>query len=146
MGLRLRILVLVWFSGIFIFSCENKPEKNKPGQMETVIAIHDEVMPMMGGMGKLVEKLKPLADSTEIGKPYLKAMTDLQDAHAAMMDWMKGFGERFDYEEVMEGKQLTEQKLEWLKEEDVKVRAMRDQVIQSVEAAEKLLSEPTPDK
>lgn len=108
--------------------------------MEAVMAVHDEVMPKMGEIGKLVAKLKPMADSTETGIPYLKAMTDLQDAHAAMMDWMKGFGDRFDYEEIMEGKKLDDQKIEWLKEEDLKVRAMRDQVNQSLETAEKLLS------
>jgi hypothetical protein len=141
MRLRFTFLIYVLFAGILVFSCETKTEKKEPGQMEAVMAIHDEVMPKMGEIGKLVAKLKPMADSTETGIPYLKAMTDLQDAHAAMMDWMKGFGDRFDYEEIMEGKKLDDQKIEWLKEEDLKVRAMRDQVNQSLEAAERLLSE-----
>lgn len=110
-------------------------------QMESVIAIHDEVMPKMGDIGKLVAQLKPMADSTETGLPYLTAMKDLQAAHQSMMDWMQGFGNRFDHEEVMEGKALDAQKLEWLNEEEVKVKAMRDRVFQSIKAAETLLAQ-----
>jgi uncharacterized protein YajQ (UPF0234 family) len=68
-------------------------------------------------------------------------MRDLQDAHAAMMDWMKGFGDRFDYEEVMEGKPLSPEKIALLKDEEVKVKAMRDLVLQSINSAEKILDE-----
>lgn len=127
----------------FAAGCKGE-KKEEPAagqaQMEAVIAIHDEVMPKMGDIGKLVGQLKPLADSTETGMPYLVAMKDLQAAHQAMMDWMQGFGNRFDHEEVMEGKALSDEKLEWLKEEDTKVKAMREQVFKSIEAAEALLA------
>ena len=112
-----------------------------PNQMEVVLAVHDEVMPRMSEIGRLVARLKPMADSTETGLPYLKAMKDLQDAHQAMMDWMKGFGDRFDHAEIMEGKALSAEKKEWLAEEEVKVRAMRDQVVESIAAAEALLEQ-----
>lgn len=107
--------------------------------MEDVIAVHDEVMPKMKEIGRLVAELKPMADSTEAGAPYLKAMTDLQAAYTSMMDWMKGFGDRFDYEEIQGKKPLTPEKQAWLEEEDVKVKAMRDQVNQSIAAARELL-------
>ncbi len=138
-GLTLALMTLA-------FACKGEKKGNpitEPSQMEAVIAIHDEVMPKMGDIGKLVAQLKPLADSTETGMPYLRAMKDLQTAHQAMMDWMQGFGNRFDHEEVMEGKALSEQKMEWLREEEVKVKAMRDQVLQSIEAAETLLARET---
>ena len=121
---------------------EKKETPNQePDRMEVVLAVHDEVMPRMSEIGRLVARLKPMADSTEAGKPYLKAMQDLQDAHQAMMDWMKGFGDRFDYAEIKEGKELSPQKQEWLAEEEVKVRAMRDQVVESISAAEALLEQ-----
>lgn len=113
----------------------------EPNRMEVVLAVHDEVMPQMSEIGRLVARLKPLADSTETGLPYLKAMKDLQNAHQSMMDWMKGFGDRFDHAEVMEGKELSPQKQEWLVEEEVKVRAMRDQVVESISAARALLEQ-----
>lgn len=121
---------------------EKKESPNQePDRMEVVLAVHDEVMPRMPEIGRLVARLKPLADSTEAGLPYLKAMKDLQGAHQAMMDWMKGFGDRFDYAEIKEGKELSPQKQEWLAEEEVKVRAMRDQVVASISAAEALLGQ-----
>ena len=107
--------------------------------MEEVMAIHDEVMPEMSTISKLVAELKPLADSTATGQEYGKAMKDLQAAHKSMMDWMKGFGDRFDSEEILEGKPLTEEKQQWLLEEEEKVKAMRDQVNSSIEQAKALL-------
>ena len=114
-------------------------EKKAPTRMEQVIAIHDSVMPEMNTISRLVGRLKPLADSTETGQDYQKAMEDLQEAHTAMMDWMKGFGERFDYAETMEGKALSPEKQEWLKEEEVKVKEMADKVNRSIARARALL-------
>ena len=103
------------------------------------MAIHDEVMPKMGRIGKLVKELKPKIDSTEAGQNYEAAMQDLQAAHKSMMDWMQGFGDRFDYDEIKNGKELGPEKQEWLDEEEVKVKAMRDQVNSSIRRAERLL-------
>lgn len=114
-------------------------ETEENPQMEAVMAVHDEVMPKMNEISKLVAELKPMADSTETGIPYRKAMQDLQEAHQSMMDWMKGFGERFDHEEIMQGKSLSEEKQHLLDEEEVKVKAMREKVNSSIEQAKKLL-------
>ncbi len=130
----------------FSYGCKGDKKEgvaSEPTQMEAVLAIHDEVMPKMGDIGKLVAQLKPLADSTETGLPYLRAMKDLQEAHQAMMDWMQGFGNRFDPEEILEGKELSAQKRAWLDEEELKVQAMREQVYTSITAAEALLDRPT---
>ena len=142
----LWILAILAGSPLLMIQCKDAPEKaaasQKPetsAKMESVMAVHDEVMPKMGEIGKLVAELKPMADSTEAGAPYRKAMEDLQAAHTAMMDWMKGFGDRFDHEEIMQGKALSPQKQEWLEEEEAKVKAMRDQVEESLKAARELL-------
>ena len=121
----------------FLASC--KGEEKPPTRMERVMAVHDSVMPEMTTIGRLVGQLKPLADSTEAGQTYRKAMEDLQDAHTAMMDWMKGFGDRFDHAEIMEGKELSPEKQAWLEEEEVKVREMADKVNGSIKRARALL-------
>ena len=105
------------------------------------MAIHDEVMPEMSTIGKLVAELKPKADSTEMGIKYGQAMKDLQDAHKSMMDWMRGFGDRFDSDEILNGKELTDQKKLWLDEEEEKVKALRDQINNSIKQAQELLEE-----
>jgi len=56
------------------------------------------------------------------------------------MNWMKGFGDRFDSEEILEGKALTSEKQKWLNEEEVKVKAVKEQINTSIEKAEMLLN------
>ena len=106
-----RVFSLLIYTVLFLsFSC--KEEKKAPegsSQMEEVMAIHDEVMPKMSTIGKLVGELKPKVDSTEMGQKYEVAMKDLQDANTAMMDWMKDFGDRFNHEEILNGKELSEE-------------------------------------
>jgi hypothetical protein len=118
---------------------EEKKEGDQPTQMEKVMSIHDELMPKMGTIGKLVGELNKKTDSTETGMAYEKAKKDLQEAHQEMMDWMKGVGDRFDYEEIMKGKELSKQKQEWLMEEERKVKALQEKINSSIENAEKLL-------
>lgn len=125
---------------LFVSCKENKKAQEGPSQMEQVMAIHDEVMPKMGKLGKLVGELKSKVDTTAIGQEYEVAMKDLQEANTSMMDWMMNFGERFDSDEILEGKKLTEEKQQWLSEEEVKVKALSEQINSSIEKAETLLN------
>ncbi len=133
--MKKNLCLLIIAALILNFSC-----KKENTQMKEVMAIHDEVMPEMGTIGKLVGELKKIEnDSTETGQKYMEARIDLQEAHESMMDWMKGFGDRFDYEEISKGKQLSEQKQLWLDEEEEKVKALRDQINGSIKNAKILL-------
>lgn len=125
-------------------SCkEEKKAPEGPSQMEKVMAIHDEVMPKMGTIGKLVGELRPKIDSTEVGQQYEEAMKDLQDANTAMMDWMREFGDRFNHDEIMNGKELTEEKQQWLDEEEEKVKVVKEKINGSIERAQALLAKDT---
>ena len=135
-----RLVIAVLIAGLLLAKCkEEKKKEVSEVTMETVMALHDEVMPKMGSIGKLVATLKPMADSTEAGQAYGKAMKDLQDSHEAMMKWMQGFGDRFDSDEIMNGKALTEEKEQWLKEEAEKMEALKEQINASIARAEELL-------
>ncbi len=138
----MRRTVFLFAVLVMAISCkEDKKSMANPNtaQMEKVMAIHDEVMPKMGAIGKLVAELKPKVDSTEMGMEYEKAMKDLQASHQSMMDWMRGFGDRFDSDEILNGKALTEQKQKWLDEEEVKVKALREEINSSIERAQAIL-------
>lgn len=137
--MKKNILLLIILA-IFTLCCKN--DKNKTSEttrMERVIAVHDEVMPKMGTIGKLISQLEPKIDSTETGMQYKSAKDDLEAAYTYMMDWMKGFGERFDGDEILKGKTLTEQKEAWLIEEEDKVNTMKDMINNSISKAEALL-------
>jgi len=133
---RLVLLVSIALTAI-IYSCA---EKKNNTQMKEVMAIHDEVMPKMSNLGSLVGELNSKEnDSTELGLEYRQARKDLQAAHKSMMDWMQDFGNRFTPDEILNGKELSEQKKQWLDEEEEKVKALRKQINSSIAQAEKLL-------
>ncbi len=140
MSIKTASVILSLF--ILFVSCKSEPKKDEgPSQMEEVMAVHDEVMPKMGTISNLIADLKPKVDSTAAGKEYLKAIRDLQGAHKSMMDWMRDFGERFDYEEIMNGKELNAEKQGWLQEEDVKVKELKEKINTSIANAERMLAE-----
>ena len=125
---------------ILLVSCkESKKTEEDLTQMEQVMTIHDEVMPKMRKLARLVAEIKPKVDSTAAGKDYKVAMTDLQEANKSMMNWMMVFGERFNSDEILEGKELSPQKQKWLDEEEIKVIALKKQINSSIEKAEVLL-------
>ncbi|HZJ21327.1 MAG TPA: hypothetical protein VFD35_13385 [Pricia sp.] len=133
---KLMLLVTI---ALIIFTTSCKEEKEST-QMKQVIALHDEAMPKMGQLGKLVGELKGMEnDSTEIGKQYMESRMDLQDANKAMMDWMQDFGSRFTPDEIMKGAKLSGQKQQWLDEEEEKVRAVGEHINSSIENAQNLL-------
>ncbi|MDB4292028.1 hypothetical protein N9954_01370 [Maribacter sp.] len=138
MGFFKKIAFLLFFS-VLISSCKEEKKDPSAEQMKEVLAVHDEVMPKMGTISKLVAQLKPKVDSTEQGKTYEKAMKGLQESNTEMMEWMQRFGERFDSDEIMNGKALTPEKKRWLKEEKQKIEALKQNVEVTISEAEALL-------
>ena len=134
-----RVLALLMICSFIFVACKEEKKETSPSQMEQVMAIHDEVMPKMGQLGKLVGQLKPMADSLGTDSPQAKAMRDLQDANKSMMDWMQGFGDRFEPEEIMDGKELSDEKKQWLNEEEEKVKEVKEKINSSIANAEALL-------
>ena len=137
-------VTVVLLSLFLTLSCAEK--KQTDTRMQEVIAVHDSVMPKMGQIGQLISQLKPLADSSASDSRYTDAIADLQQANTAMMDWMQGFGDRFDYAEIQEEKTLSAQKSEWLDEELVSVKEMARAMNESISQAESLLKKSAPDQ
>ncbi|WP_047248020.1 hypothetical protein [Maribacter thermophilus] len=139
-----KIVSFFFILAVLLTSCKEQKEEKQtegPTQMEQVMAIHDEVMPKMGQLGKLVGQLKPFADSLGPESPQAKAVRDLQEANRSMMDWMQSFGDRFDAEEILEGKALSDEKKAWLNEEEAKVKEVKEKINTSIKNAEAILSE-----
>jgi hypothetical protein len=100
--MKSTISLAAFFLVLISFSCK---QENRDGteKMTQVIAEHDVLMAEMGTLTKLVGELNSKVDSTETGMKYDSAKKDLQNAHKAMMDWMKGFGDSFDSDEILNG-------------------------------------------
>lgn len=136
------ILILAAIVFTFSMACkEEKKDATASNQMKEVIAIHDEAMDVMPKIGRLVAQLRKKIDSDQGGVEEKKAMEDLQDANKSMMDWMQGFGNRFDSDEIINGKALTEEKKQMLNEEEEKVKIVREKINTSIANAESLLGE-----
>jgi len=137
----MKNILAISFLFIGLCSCKEEKKINEgPSKMEQVMNIHDEIMPEMGKLAKYTAELKAKIDTTEMGLQYESAMKDLQQANTSMMDWMMSFGDRFNSDEILNGKELTAQKQEWLIEEEEKVKALREEVYSSLKRAEKLLN------
>ncbi|WP_396633087.1 hypothetical protein [Maribacter sp. R86514] len=134
----LYIFTVVTF--LVFTACKESKTTQEPSKMEHVMSIHDEVMPKMGTLGKLVGQLKPMADSLGAESVEAKAMKDLQEANKSMMDWMQGFGDRFDADEIMNGKELSDEKKAWLNEEEEKVQQVKEKINSSIDRAEEILA------
>lgn len=109
--------------------------------MQRVMAEHDEVMPEMKTIANLVGELQPKVDSTEQGMRYGAAVKELQDSHRAMFTWMQEFGERFTPDEILNGAPLSKEKQKWLDEEEEKVVALKEQILESIDKAKTLTKE-----
>ena len=60
-------------------------------------------------IGQLETKAKAEGSSAK----YEMAIEDLKLSNKAMVDWMHGFGNRFDADEMYKGKSLSNQKKKW---------------------------------
>jgi hypothetical protein len=136
-------LILLTLIGFLMVSCKDEKKgdvNSSTDQMKEVLAIHDEVMRKTVKFGSLVGRLSSMEDSTEMGLKYKHAREDLQAAHQSMMKWMQDFGIKFDPDEILNGKKLSDQKLKWLNEEEQRIKALQEEVNKSLEQAEALLA------
>ena len=135
------LIITVLFMGLAIGCKEDKKTDASAEniQMKRVMALHDEVMPKMSGMSSLASELSSKEDSTELGLKYKQARIDLQEANEAMMAWMQSFSSRFDSQEIMEGKELSATKKQWLDEEEEKMKKVKEVMVTSIKNAKHLL-------
>lgn len=114
-----------------IYSCKG-PVENNNSQMETVVAVHDELMPKMVEITRLQEQLTSALPDSVRTKEQSKTIDDLGLAHDAMMSWMRDFGQAFDFEEITQGKPLTEAKKDSLNKYEQSVLELQDQMLTAI--------------
>lgn len=99
-------LSFVFFA--LLLSCSDSTPKEVAefdDKMKKTIHIHDEVMPEMGKISKLINELEKDSTNTE---QYLPAIENLKNGHDKMMTWMKSFGDEFSKTEINQGIQLKD--------------------------------------
>ncbi len=105
-------------------------------QMQRVMKTHDK---LTGKTARLIGQLETRAQNAPSTATYNTAIADLKSANKTMADWMEGFSKRFDADEMHQEKALTQQKQDWLNEEEAKLLAMKEQIDSSIKRANDLL-------
>lgn len=127
------------FITLFTSCKETQKTESGPTKMEQVMSVHDEVMPKMGAIARLVGALNEDIEVNGASPEKEKAVKDLQAAHKSMMDWMKEFGGIFSADEILKGAPLTSEKEKALLDQEVKVNQLKKDILGSIERAEALL-------
>lgn len=145
-------LSLVLFVSISFTACQDEKKKEKSEveilqeefdkNMKETVAIHDEVMPKMAEINKLLSQLEINSSKME-KEEYERTSAQLQEAHSEMMSWMKYFSEKFDSKEVNSGitsedRAELREKNEVLKELKIAAENMRDNILESLQKANEL--------
>ncbi|MFO7720090.1 MAG: hypothetical protein R6W85_06600 [Gillisia sp.] len=145
MRLKTLPLFLLAIALFGVISCDKtSEEKNKYDALYTqVIAVHDEVMPKMGELSGLSQKLKQRIDSSQTSSViYEKGIEDLENSYDFMMEWMRDFSEEFvkdqtPFEELSNEERKA--KIAALQEEVTSVNKLRDEINGSIERAKELI-------
>ncbi|AYN69454.1 hypothetical protein D1013_19735 [Euzebyella marina] len=137
-GLRTSLLILMLT--LFVSVSHSQESGEEPNKMISVMASHDEVMNDMPKLSKLINKLTTRANASYKKEKYELAIKNLKAANQSMVSWMENFSERFDADEMMKGKQLTEEKKKWLLEEEKKIALLKEEIDLSISQAERILN------
>jgi predicted transcriptional regulator len=144
MKINIRLFLLV-FSLMYFASCggPNQAELDQQQQeWEAVMAIHDEVMPKISEMNQISRELKKVEErETELFETYqdriLGSKQKLEDAEEAMFSWMNEIKQL----DKLRADKSHEEILAYLAEEKVKITAVKEAMLESLEDGLALLSE-----
>jgi hypothetical protein len=134
----MRIAVFCFVLMSFTFSCNND-EKEQDKLYEEVMGLHDEVMPLMSPIKKLVKNLKlqtneMLLDSTRLDSVKLdllkKTAEQASKANESMMDWM------YQFKQIEEGTPHGEV-IQYLLEQKQKISKVKSDMLEAKKEAEK---------
>lgn len=140
---RFAIIALFAFSAFLMTSCGNNEDREKIQEKhEDVMEIHDEVMPMMkdvrGLKADLTAKAEELSKNDSLNqydntvREMKIIIQQLEEADEAMMTWMRAYDKPTKDDEVNEA-------LQYLENQEEKVRTVKSKILNSVEVAENQL-------
>ena len=134
--------ILLAISALTLLSCNEDPKNTQQyAQMEQILNLHDEVMPEMSTISRLISALQSgtQADSTRV--VLGESVEELKDANQAMMQWMIDFSEAFTTEEIMGKDLIPQEKQSLLTQYEASATALKQKILGAIERADALESE-----
>ena len=135
-----------------IYSCGNNAEqqaqkkidegqkKQQEELWDQVMAIHDEVMPLMGEVNQYSRNLKSNISDGKIPEEFSEktdsVLKKLEDAHEKMFDWMANFKQLDSLRDSLSHGEI----LDYLKKEQVSVTGVKVAILGSIEESKALIN------
>lgn len=136
---------MILFLVLGMVACQQKPSKmhqEYKQDLDEVLAVHDSVMGKMNSMGNLISEIKkPAQDSIENSPEAKAALSDLENAHDGMMDWMHGFAEKFPdaQKDTTFTKEEYKRRIDILQEEKKSIEEVKDNMESSIQKGKEVL-------
>lgn len=141
--MRTLFIAFAVFALIFTACGDSVMDQAKAARAQ-VMEVHDEMMPKMTDISKLMQKAENkaealAADTTESGKvQYASAQSvlkQLNQAEATMNNWMADFGQ------IKVSEMKPEAYLKAMQAEQTKVNSMKELMLSAIEGAKKFLGD-----
>lgn len=137
----LTTLALLIFSLSF-YSCSNLEATAEEAAFETMMDVHDEIMPRMGEVNKLSRELKGLEAANDTTNRELMGEIDgairaLDNAHNDMMAWMNMNGGN-KLEQLRKEKKHDET-MAYILDEEEKIIKVKEDIETSIQQAQNIL-------
>ena len=151
----MRFLYLFSLLAFLTASCGNSSSQSDGAETseaeklrQRMVTLHDEVMPLMGPMNKVGNKLGKQLDKIQdkdLQESANAIVKNLDKAHEDMMDWMNKNGPHFRSLSKLEKKMSEEEVLQYLKEETAVMEEIDKMSREGIKAGEAILSQLTDD-
>ncbi len=137
---------------VIVVSCKNVAEDPLEEEIasfdqltEQTIEVHDEVMPEMGRLMDLSVEIDSKLENAELSDDQVQklfdAQVELDEAHDAMMDWMKDYSEKFPYEaDPPSTIEELEEKMPVLQASYEEIKKVKNNTQAAIQNAEELLA------
>jgi len=132
-------VILLLLSACTLFSCNEDPKNTQQyAQMERILNLHDEVMPEMSTISRLISALESAtqADSTQV--VLGESVEELKEANQAMMQWMIDFSEAFTTAEIMGKELIPQEKQSLLTQYEASATALKQKMLGAIKRADVL--------
>ena len=132
-------VILLLLSACTLFSCNEDPKNTQQyAQMERILNLHDEVMPEMSTISRLISALESAtqADSTQL--VLGESVEELKEANQAMMQWMMDFSEAFTTAEIMGKELIPQEKQSLLTQYEASATALKQKMLGAIKRADVL--------
>ncbi len=117
------------FVSFFLSSCTSSNNDENKSLQDSVIAVHDEIMPLMGNFARSsikidsilsnlpgIKQQRPELDTTDVRTELLELKSNLDSSSESMNDWMYEFEVDHEGKSKQEIKEYLNSELEKIKE------------------------------